>query len=359
MPGDSGWAVVASHADQQQQAARIANEHDISYSFSKASLNRRILRSGNARLASPPPALQSDPRPSPAASSLLQVCPRLGRPAAAHAGGAAAARRHATGEGLAREDATVLLPRCAATACISLLSSFACPALACPAPPPPQPPRPLQAINNFCREIGVTRSEGEVHLHKLDHHIRADLDATRWAPPGTLPKPARPYDLLPGWDANQMKQARRALSCRVVSEEQCVVQAGSAAAGHACTCLDGCASLAFHPLPSRTCCTQSPRLACIGCCSLALTHCLRHDLHPFVSPAAVVVLWACCARCASSSQTCRTAITRRWRPRWGEGRVCNRIVCHCACGARKSSLVLRPQCCHAYHYGAGLLAALA
>ncbi|KAL4447374.1 hypothetical protein ABPG77_007407 [Micractinium sp. CCAP 211/92] len=35
-----------------------------------------------------------------------------------------------------------------------------------------------QAINNFCREIGVTRSEGEVHLHKLDHHIRADLDAT-------------------------------------------------------------------------------------------------------------------------------------------------------------------------------------
>lgn len=31
----------------------------------------------------------------------------------------------------------------------------------------------LQAINNFCREIGVTRSEGEVHLHKLDHHIRA------------------------------------------------------------------------------------------------------------------------------------------------------------------------------------------
>ncbi|PRW56443.1 glutamine--tRNA ligase [Chlorella sorokiniana] len=34
------------------------------------------------------------------------------------------------------------------------------------------------AVNNFCREIGVTRSEGEVHLHKLDHHIRADLDAT-------------------------------------------------------------------------------------------------------------------------------------------------------------------------------------
>lgn len=43
---------------------------------------------------------------------------------------------------------------------------------------------PLQAINNFCREIGVTRSEGEVHLHKLDHHIRADLDATRCVPAG-------------------------------------------------------------------------------------------------------------------------------------------------------------------------------
>ncbi|GAB4821823.1 hypothetical protein N2152v2_008869 [Parachlorella kessleri] len=35
-----------------------------------------------------------------------------------------------------------------------------------------------QAINSFCREVGVTRSEGEVHLHKLEHHIRADLDAT-------------------------------------------------------------------------------------------------------------------------------------------------------------------------------------
>lgn len=33
------------------------------------------------------------------------------------------------------------------------------------------------AINNFCKEIGVTRSEGEVHPHRLEHHIRADLDA--------------------------------------------------------------------------------------------------------------------------------------------------------------------------------------
>lgn len=26
--------------------------------------------------------------------------------------------------------------------------------------------------------MGVTRTEGEVYLHKLDHHIRIDLDAT-------------------------------------------------------------------------------------------------------------------------------------------------------------------------------------
>ena len=61
-------------------------------------------------------------------------------------------------------------------------------------PPPPPPPLtrptprlvlsspvlspPPQAINNFCKEVGVTRSEGEVHLHKLDHHIRSELDAT-------------------------------------------------------------------------------------------------------------------------------------------------------------------------------------
>ncbi|BDA41649.1 Glutamine-tRNA ligase [Coccomyxa sp. Obi] len=35
-----------------------------------------------------------------------------------------------------------------------------------------------QAIKNLCQEIGITRSDGEIHLHKLDHHIRADLDAT-------------------------------------------------------------------------------------------------------------------------------------------------------------------------------------
>ena len=39
-------------------------------------------------------------------------------------------------------------------------------------PQPHFPANPAQAINNFCREVGVTRSEGEVHLHKLEHHIR-------------------------------------------------------------------------------------------------------------------------------------------------------------------------------------------
>ena len=33
------------------------------------------------------------------------------------------------------------------------------------------------AINAFCRDIGVTRSEGEVHPHRLEHFVRADLDA--------------------------------------------------------------------------------------------------------------------------------------------------------------------------------------
>lgn len=35
-----------------------------------------------------------------------------------------------------------------------------------------------QAINAFCRDIGITRAEGEVHPHRLEHFIRADLDAT-------------------------------------------------------------------------------------------------------------------------------------------------------------------------------------
>lgn len=34
-----------------------------------------------------------------------------------------------------------------------------------------------EAINNFCREIGVTRAEGEVYLHRFDYHVRSDLEA--------------------------------------------------------------------------------------------------------------------------------------------------------------------------------------
>lgn len=56
-------------------------------------------------------------------------------------------------------------------------TASSCPTLLpCPDSLAPPPGR-AQAINNFCREIGVTRSEGEVHLHKLDHHIRSELDA--------------------------------------------------------------------------------------------------------------------------------------------------------------------------------------
>ncbi|KAL6761426.1 tRNA synthetases class I, catalytic domain-containing protein [Haematococcus lacustris] len=34
------------------------------------------------------------------------------------------------------------------------------------------------AINSFCREIGISRTENIIHMHKLEHLIRADLDAT-------------------------------------------------------------------------------------------------------------------------------------------------------------------------------------
>jgi hypothetical protein len=29
-----------------------------------------------------------------------------------------------------------------------------------------------QAINSFCREMGVTRSDNMIHLHKLEFHVR-------------------------------------------------------------------------------------------------------------------------------------------------------------------------------------------
>ncbi len=33
-----------------------------------------------------------------------------------------------------------------------------------------------QAINSFCAELGVTRNDNMVHLHRLEHHVRADLN---------------------------------------------------------------------------------------------------------------------------------------------------------------------------------------
>mmetsp|Transcript_9586 Transcript_9586/g.20421 ORF Transcript_9586/g.20421 Transcript_9586/m.20421 type:complete len:801 (+) Transcript_9586:112-2514(+) len=34
------------------------------------------------------------------------------------------------------------------------------------------------SINNFCREIGITRNDNMIPMHKLEYHIRTDLDAT-------------------------------------------------------------------------------------------------------------------------------------------------------------------------------------
>lgn len=35
-----------------------------------------------------------------------------------------------------------------------------------------------QAINNFCKELGITRSDADIHLHKLEHHVRAELEVS-------------------------------------------------------------------------------------------------------------------------------------------------------------------------------------
>lgn len=34
------------------------------------------------------------------------------------------------------------------------------------------------AINNFCRELGITRSDTSVPVHRLEYHIRQDLEAS-------------------------------------------------------------------------------------------------------------------------------------------------------------------------------------
>lgn len=34
------------------------------------------------------------------------------------------------------------------------------------------------AINNFCRDIGVTRNDNTIDNHRLEHHCREDLDGS-------------------------------------------------------------------------------------------------------------------------------------------------------------------------------------
>ena len=35
----------------------------------------------------------------------------------------------------------------------------------------------MQAVNNFIRDLGITRAEGGIHFHKLEHAVRGDADA--------------------------------------------------------------------------------------------------------------------------------------------------------------------------------------
>ncbi|GFR51525.1 hypothetical protein Agub_g13941 [Astrephomene gubernaculifera] len=37
---------------------------------------------------------------------------------------------------------------------------------------------PSTSINAFCRDIGITRNENIIALHRLEHHVRSELDAT-------------------------------------------------------------------------------------------------------------------------------------------------------------------------------------
>ena len=32
------------------------------------------------------------------------------------------------------------------------------------------------AMNSFCREMGITRSDNDIPVHRFEHHIRQDLD---------------------------------------------------------------------------------------------------------------------------------------------------------------------------------------
>ena len=34
-----------------------------------------------------------------------------------------------------------------------------------------------QTINSFIRDLGITRAEGGLHFHKMEHALRTDADA--------------------------------------------------------------------------------------------------------------------------------------------------------------------------------------
>ena len=132
-------------------------------------------------------------------------------------------------------------------------------------------------MNNFCREIGITRTGGELPLHILDHHVRGDLHLTS---PRTLAvlhplkvvitnlpedhyemmdAKASPADLLTAMSSTRMSQNE----CNLADQQQWVhpaLQMKSLTAAHPVELLQSCvlyhgspkaASLQVFPFPGK------------------------------------------------------------------------------------------------------------
>lgn len=78
---------------------------------------------------------------------------------------------------------------------------------------------PAEAINAFCRDVGVTRNDNTVGMHRLEHHCRCAAGADRGARVPWMTPPPPPPQRVPG-------HAREARLCRPAAASRYAHQHG-------------------------------------------------------------------------------------------------------------------------------------
>ena len=85
------------------------------------------------------------------------------------------------------------------------------------------------AINMLCHEIGITRSDNEIALHKLFYHVRQHLDETSPRALAVL----RPLRLVRSWNTLHL---RGKLKKKLAFGGRCTLQGRARALWRGCSC---------------------------------------------------------------------------------------------------------------------------